>query len=347
MSVTLVIPAYNEEERITSTLDSILEQTDKPDEVIVVDDYSTDETNSTVKNWFSHYQTPFRFRVVKVEKHLGSKALAQNYALPLVNTKYIATIDADTILHERAIEAVKKKMDETNAVAACSWIMTMNPKTIWQKGRAVEYLFGLVWYKRVQNFFDSLIVCSGCFSIFKTSTLKFIGGFPDGTLAEDMDLTWEIHRRGLGKVLFVPEGLAYTDDPKTFKNLQNQLSRWVCAYYQNIRKHERSLLRRGRVSGLIIANSLADGMISSMYYPTLVIVALTNPIAAVTLFLSDFVIASAIALIGASQFGLVRKTIPMLPYFLLIRMANSYYHAKYMIVTGVFGRSVRTWVKGH
>ena len=51
MKYAVVLPAYNEEDLIEKTLQSLFQQTYPPQEVVVVDDQSTDKTAALVKQW--------------------------------------------------------------------------------------------------------------------------------------------------------------------------------------------------------------------------------------------------------------------------------------------------------
>ena len=163
----MIIPAYNEEERIASTLTSVQNQTLKAARVIVIDDHSSDRTGQIARD--------MHVEVIRPEKHCGSKASAQNAALPMVNTRYVAALDADTILTSDALEKMLQAMEKTNATGSCSWVQTRYQSTIWQWARTVEYLFAFVWFKRVQEFYKRPVICSGAFNMFKTSTLKMLG----------------------------------------------------------------------------------------------------------------------------------------------------------------------------
>jgi len=86
--LTVIIPAYNEEQTVGETVRSVLSQTMRPARVIVVDDGSTDITGEMANIAGAE--------VIHPGKNTGSKAGAQNFALEIVNTKYTMTIDADT-----------------------------------------------------------------------------------------------------------------------------------------------------------------------------------------------------------------------------------------------------------
>ena len=88
--VTIVIPAYNEESTIGSTIDGILSQDYPLKKIIVVDDCSTDNTNAIA--------TSKGVTVLKTLKNTGKKASAQRYGFEHVDTPIAIVVDADTIL---------------------------------------------------------------------------------------------------------------------------------------------------------------------------------------------------------------------------------------------------------
>ena len=97
LPVTVIVPAYNEESTISQTLDSLKNQTCYAEQIIVVDDYSTDRTGHIAAQYDG-------VTVLRPPKNTGSKAGAQTFALPNVTSKYTIAIDADTSLEPDAIE---------------------------------------------------------------------------------------------------------------------------------------------------------------------------------------------------------------------------------------------------
>ncbi len=186
--VTVIIPAFNEAESISDTLRSISEQTAVPAAVIVVDDCSTDGTSDVARS--------FGVTVIRPPVNTGSKAGAQNFALDLVRTELAIAIDADTTLAKDAIEKLLPAFDDPKVVAACGTVLPRRIKSVWERGRYVEYLFAFTFYKQVQEHYGAPLISSGCFSMYRSDVLKELGGFSTRTLAEDMDLTWTLYQRG-------------------------------------------------------------------------------------------------------------------------------------------------------
>lgn len=95
-TITVMIPAHNEAPWIGDTLRSVWAQTRRPDDVIVIDDVSTDGTGEIARGLGA--------RVVRPASKRGRKGAALNAGLPHVWTDAVVIVDADTILHPEALE---------------------------------------------------------------------------------------------------------------------------------------------------------------------------------------------------------------------------------------------------
>jgi len=341
LSVSVIVPAHNEEERLFYTLTSISQQSLSPQKIVIVDDTSTDRTGLIGALYPAS-------TCVRPESLCGSKASAQNFGLQYVESKYVVAVDADTILRPDALNVMVDAMRHNpKATAACAWVMPLKHKTLWQKGRTIEYCFAFFWFKRVQNYLQRPLICSGCLNIFKTNTLRWLGGYPTNTLAEDMDMTWGIYEKHVGQVLFLPQAVAYTDDPETLQQLRFQLARWSCAYWQNLRKHYSSLWRNDKRSWGLVTVGLVDSLAGSLYYPIVAVIALMNWTWALALLIGDCMLIWFIAVLGARRFHMALKTLRFMPGFFALRLVNTFYFLKYMWITGIRGRTIGRYIKGH
>ena len=98
--VTVLMTAYNAEKFIKQSLDSILNQTYKNLEIIVVDDGSTDQTLLIVKNL---QKLDYRIKVFQMKKNSGP-SLASNFGIKKAKGEFIARMDADDISFPNRIE---------------------------------------------------------------------------------------------------------------------------------------------------------------------------------------------------------------------------------------------------
>src|ERR1700687_1983449 len=104
-TVSGVIPAYNTAEFLGEALDSVLAQTYKPFEVIVVDDGSEDETSQVVAAWAG--------KVTCMHKERGGPASARNMGVRGAKGEWIAFLDADDMWMPQLLENLVKVGVET------------------------------------------------------------------------------------------------------------------------------------------------------------------------------------------------------------------------------------------
>ncbi len=254
--VTIIVPAFNEAGCIAETLHSLTGQSVPPAEIIVVDDCSNDGTGGIAER--------FGVTVLRPPSNTGSKAGAQTFALDYVKTEFVAAVDADTSLASDALERLLPALADPSVAAACGTVLPRVTNTIWERGRYVEYLFAFTFYKRVQEGYGAPLISSGCFSLYRTSILKSVGGWSTRTLAEDMDLTWTLYQRG-NAVRFVPEAVCYPMEPHNYAFLRKQLRRWSHGFVQNVRLHWRGLLRFPFLRSAV-AVACWDALIASVVY---------------------------------------------------------------------------------
>lgn len=90
---SVIVPSYNHARYLEETLDSVLAQTYRPLEVIVVDDASTDETPTVLAAYAS------RVRTVRLECNSGGPARPRNVAVQLARGHYLCMFDSDDLMH--------------------------------------------------------------------------------------------------------------------------------------------------------------------------------------------------------------------------------------------------------
>jgi poly-beta-1,6-N-acetyl-D-glucosamine synthase len=332
------VPAYNEAGCVGDTIRSIQAQTTPPDDIIVVDDGSTDGTGDVARSC--------GVTVVRPPANTGSKAGAQTFALASVRTTFAMAIDADTTLAPDAIERLMPALRDPSIAAACGMVVPRRVRTLWERGRYVEYLFAFTFYKPIQDFYGKPLISSGCFSAYRTASLRVHGGWSDRTMAEDMDLTWTLHREGCG-VRFVPEAVCYPLEPADLSFLSKQLRRWSHGFVQNVRLHGKGLLDVPWLR-TIVAVQLWDATIAAFAFLVVLplLAVLVDP-----LFLLGYVVdAPAVAvpvLWTAVRRGEVGRALVSLPCFFVLRLVNAVFLLRALWSELVCGRSLRVYQKGH
>ena len=340
--LTVLVPAYNEAASVGDTIRSLHAQTVRIGEILVIDDCSTDETASVA--------AALGARVVRPPRNTGSKAGAQNFALRLVRTEYTMAIDADTMLAPDAIERLLPVFVDAQGdqvAAACGFVVPRRVRTIWERGRYIEYLFAFGFYKPIQEFYGKPLIASGCFSAYRTSMLRELGGWETRTVAEDMDLTWSLYERGL-QVRFVPDAVCFPIEPHSYHFMHKQLRRWSHGFVQNVRLHWRPLLQVPYLRSAV-AVSMWDATIAAFAYllllPVLAI-AFGNP----WLLLGYVIDVPAVlvpVVVAASRRRELGRALISVPAFLILRTVNALFFLRAVWSEWVMKRPLLAFEKGH
>jgi glycosyltransferase involved in cell wall biosynthesis len=107
-SISIVIPAYNVEKYLNEALGSIKEQSECPDEVILIDDGSTDQTLQIAES----YSFSFPYRVVSIKN--SGQGNARNMGASLASSEYIYYFDSDDLLAEDFIKTIKEQLEHSD-----------------------------------------------------------------------------------------------------------------------------------------------------------------------------------------------------------------------------------------
>ncbi len=242
--LSIIVPAYNEEDSIGECIRSILEQ-DYPRElleVIVVDDGSRDLTYK-IAEWYS-----IRYPFIKVVRHIVNlgKAEALWTGIRQARGDFIAIIDADTKLASRntlsRMVYLLEMNDEAGCVTGIVEPASSRPNMVITL-QELEYLFGINFGRRVQSFMGWLLIVPGSLSLYRGYVLRSLARAPDDTLAEDFDLTITTIKKGL-KAVFDPYFRSYTKPAVSFRELYKQRLRWYYGGLQVLAKHRDILLNR-------------------------------------------------------------------------------------------------------
>lgn len=223
--VTVLIAAHNEEEKIFNTLRYLANQDYHGKiNVITVNNCSTDQTVSEIMK----AKKQFHLDIEIIHENTPGKFHALNKGLQYVTTPYFITLDADTLLHPSAIRylvaRIKSSPMEVCAVAG-SVLVRNSRDNLLTKIQEWDYFLGIASIKRLQGLYQGTLVAQGAYSLYKTSCIKAVGGWPDA-IGEDIVLTWGLLQKKW-KVYFEPLAVAFTDVPTTLKHFVRQRSRWA------------------------------------------------------------------------------------------------------------------------
>ena len=347
-SVTVLIPAYNEEETIKDTILSIQSQSRQVNEIIVIDDCSSDKTGLIAKS--------LNVKVIRLPKNSGTKSKAQNFGLKFVKTDLLVTIDADTILDNKAIESIIPAMNDKEVLSACGFVIPQKIKTFWERCRLIQYLYYISLSKNAQSHWQVPLVSSGCFSVFNTKMLKEMGGFPEGTIVEDMALTWKAHLEKK-KIKFIPNAVCYPKDPSNWKQYKGQVMRWNRGFLQCVKEYKLSLIKNPRLCFFVIWY-LLSGIIQPLFLGFFIwymiwffsMKAYQGEIIFVLIFfglLFEMLIVFSFIVIAGIRYKHFKIALTSFPYYWLIGPVDACLFINAFLQEWVFGRKLESWEKGH
>lgn len=228
--VTVVIPAWNEEDSIQESLESIL-TLDYPGkiEIICVNDGSTDGT----KKILLEYEKKGKIKLIN--KKNGGKASAMNSALKAIKTDFFVCMDADSQADREALKYMMGYMRDKDVGAATSALKVRSPQSLVQKIQWIEYLMNLL-QRKIFTLLNVLYVTPGPLSVYRTKLIKKLGGFDEENLTEDMEIALKIQDAGY-KIRNSTNANVYTNSPLSIYSLLNQRVRWYRGFVQNMQKY--------------------------------------------------------------------------------------------------------------
>lgn len=275
--ITLVVPAFNEEKNIITSLRALLQLFYPKYEVILVNDGSTDSTLQRLIEEFNLKISPrlpsgnLKTQKVRriyfsksfdnltvIDKENGGKSDAINAGINFSRYPLVCVIDADSILERDAfIKMVRPFLEHSETIAVGGIVRIVNGSEIkngevvkprLSKNRlvrfqSVEYLRAFLFGRVGWDNLRSLLIISGAFGVYRRDALLNVGGYNINTIGEDMELTIRLHKYYRRKkipyrITYVPEPVCWTEIPEDLKSLKNQRNRWQRGLMQSLLMHK-------------------------------------------------------------------------------------------------------------
>lgn len=118
IKVSVIMPTYNSEKTIKKSIESVLNQTYRNLEIIIINDGSTDSTEKIIKEY-----SKIDSRIIYIYQENGGVSSARNTGLNRTTGEYIAFIDADDLYDENMVEIlVNYAKDYDSDIVSCSYI---------------------------------------------------------------------------------------------------------------------------------------------------------------------------------------------------------------------------------
>lgn len=220
--VSVIVPFYNVEGYIEKCLETLVNQTLKDIEIILVNDGSKDRSVDIVKKFMKEYPD----KIVYLEKQNGGLADARNYAIPYAKGEYIAFLDSDDYvekdMYQLMYELAKK---ESSDMVECNFIWEYPDKKREDIGEIyigqfemLEKVRVVAWNKLIKR------------EILEKNKIEF----PKGLQYEDVEFTYKLVPF-INKVSFVKKPCVhYVQREGSISNSQNERTKEIFEVLENV-----------------------------------------------------------------------------------------------------------------
>jgi biofilm PGA synthesis N-glycosyltransferase PgaC len=253
--VTLLVPAYNEEQVIGTCVEAALAADYPSLEILVLDDGSTDGTGAAAAAATGGDE---RCRVLRDPVNRG-KADRLNIGLREARHEIVAVTDADTHVHPDALKRIVARLVATPVLAAVA-----GAPHVTNRGRLIlamqileaAAIIGLI--RRTQSLTGRVGIVAGVLGVFHRDRVLAVGGFDPRMATEDIDLTWRLLLAGW-QTAYEPHALVGMQVPASLRALWAQRTRWARGQGEVLHEHVGEILHwRNRRMWLVSLESLAS-----------------------------------------------------------------------------------------
>ena len=319
MKISILIPCHNEEKSIQACVLSCLQQSRQPDEIIVVNDGSTDRSGEILSAFGD------AITVVTIPVATGNKSYAQERGLQFVTGDIFVATDGDTLLDKDFVKYVEEDFMLNNHLSAIGGYVRSVKHNWLTACRAFEYAVGQNLHKLAQHHLGFLFVIPGAAGVFKTADFKKYISFEHDTLTEDLDFTYRLHQLDL-KVLYDRRLVVFTQDPATLYSYINQMRRWFGGGWQCLRKHYKLATLQPKVA-LELSIMYLEGLVFSSLLFLLPFLSLEFYL---NFILSYFVLATCFAIFASIKEKRPELLLVPIPYIILV-FINAYVFLEQMV----------------
>ncbi|MEK6923779.1 MAG: glycosyltransferase [Candidatus Micrarchaeota archaeon] len=226
--VSIIIPAFNEEESIEATIESALAADYPRKQIIVVDDGSTDGTLRIARRFA-------RCGVLVLHQPNRGKGAALNLGLGHARGELVATLDSDSFLEKDSLRKMLPFFSNPRVGAVTSVMKVHEPRTPLQRLQRLEYLV-TVFNRRLLSFINAINVTPGPLSMFRRKVFDKVGRYDERNILEDQEMALRIQAADY-EIASSMDAVVYTRVPSTLQQLTRQRVRWHRGGIRNMLKH--------------------------------------------------------------------------------------------------------------
>lgn len=227
--VSVLVPAWNEENGVITTLETLLKSTYLNTEIIVINNASTDRTAEHLETFVQRYTRSVRthsphIELVSIEEKTQGKGHALNKGVEAATGEIILSIDADCSVAPSTIEHFVHCFEDPTVMGAVGNVRVGNTTFLLGVVQYLEFLFSF-YFKKCDSVFGSIYIIGGAAGAFRKEVLTKLHGYNTASITEDIDLSFRMQALGM-KILYAHHAIVYTEGATDLGGLIKQRTRW-------------------------------------------------------------------------------------------------------------------------
>lgn len=223
--VSIIVPIYNVENYLETCIESLINQTLKDIEIILVNDGSTDNSINIAKKYAEKYPE----KIIYLEKENGGLGDARNYGMPYAKGEYIAFLDSDDYVEKDMYETMlEKALEENSDMVECDFW--------WEYPNRKKQDIGVLYEGKHEALVKARVVAWNKL-IRKDIVDKYKIQFPKRYKYEDVEFFYKLNPY-LNKISFVKKPfIHYIQRDNSLSNSQNERTKEIFCVLDNVIKY--------------------------------------------------------------------------------------------------------------
>ncbi|MBY0310056.1 glycosyltransferase family 2 protein [Patescibacteria group bacterium] len=247
--VSILVPAWNEEVGVITTINGLLKSTYKNVEILVIDNASKDNTARNVKALIKQYNaeqpSPVHAHHIELKyfyEGTQGKGHALNHGLRVATGDIIMSIDADCFVAPATVGNFVKYFNDPTVMAAVGNVRIGNTDTIVGVVQYLEFLFSF-YFKKAESLVNTIYIIGGAAGAFRREVFDIIGPYSTTNITEDIELSMRIQAAGM-RIVYAHDAHVLTEGAVTLNGLMKQRLRWKRGRFETLVEHKYMLFSR-------------------------------------------------------------------------------------------------------
>lgn len=237
--VSIIIPCWNEEIGILTTIKSILASSYRSMEIIIINDGSTDQSDTIIRAFIKNHKKRKGSGISLVYHYQknGGKGRALNSGLLRATGDIIMSIDADCLVMRDAVKNFVRCFKDPSVMAAVGNVKIGNTHGLIGTVQALEFLFSF-YFKKADSFMNTIYIIGGAAGAFRKEVFMLLGPYSTDNITEDIELSVRIQEYGL-KIVYAADAIIYTEGASDIGGLLRQRLRWKRGRIETFQEHKK------------------------------------------------------------------------------------------------------------